>query len=88
VFEAYWGDDENIAEDEVLARLCDDVGLDKSLFFDGIALQQIKDRLRNNTQELIDRGGFGSPTIYINETDMYFGNDRLVLMEDALERLA
>ena len=88
VFEAYWGDDENIADDDVLARLCDDVGLDKQAFFDGIAAQANKDRLRDNTQELMDRGGFGSPTIYINEMDMYFGNDRMVLVEDALERLA
>jgi 2-hydroxychromene-2-carboxylate isomerase len=32
------------------------------------------------------RGGFGSPTIFIDKTDMYFGNDRLPLVREALSR--
>ena len=32
------------------------------------------------------RGGFGSPTIFIDKTDMYFGNDRLPLVREALAR--
>jgi 2-hydroxychromene-2-carboxylate isomerase len=40
--------------------------------------------LRANTDELVARGGFGSPTIFVNGTDMYFGNDRLVLVDRAL----
>ena len=31
-------------------------------------------------------GGFGSPTIFLDKTDMYFGNDRLPLIRDALTR--
>ena len=45
----------------------------------------VKARLRDNTQELIERGGFGSPTMFVNETDMYFGNDRFELVEAALK---
>jgi 2-hydroxychromene-2-carboxylate isomerase len=40
--------------------------------------------LRANTDELIARGGFGSPTMFVDGTDMYFGNDRLPLVEAAL----
>jgi 2-hydroxychromene-2-carboxylate isomerase len=33
------------------------------------------------------RGGFGSPTIFLDDrTDMYFGNDRLPLIREALQR--
>ena len=32
------------------------------------------------------RGGFGSPTIFIDHDDMYFGNDRLPLLREAVER--
>jgi len=32
------------------------------------------------------RGGFGSPTIFLDKTDMYFGNDRLPLIREALRR--
>ena len=39
-------------------------------------------RLRGNTDELVARGGYGSPTIFVDRTDMYFGNDRLPLVRD------
>ena len=33
-----------------------------------------------------ERGGFGSPTIFVDKTDMYFGNDRLPLIREAILR--
>ena len=86
VFEAYWGDDKDISKDEVLGDICARVGIDPVKFFAGIADQAIKDQLKQNTDELIARGGFGSPTIYLDKTDMYFGNDRLPLIREALQR--
>jgi 2-hydroxychromene-2-carboxylate isomerase len=88
VFATYWGGETpDIASDEVLAGICRQVGLDPAGFFDAIASQDYKDRLRANTDELIARGGFGSPTIFINGDDMYFGNDRLPLVEHRLQQL-
>ncbi len=83
VFEAYWGDLKDISQDEVLTAICDEVGLDSSSFLARIAEDAIKARLRANTDELIERGGFGSPTIFVG-TSMFFGNDRLPLVERAL----
>ncbi len=85
-FEAYWGEDEDISQDAVLARVCARAGVNPGYLFAGLGEQSIKDRLRANTEELIRRGGFGSPTIFVDGTDMYFGNDRLVLVRDAVER--
>ena len=85
-FEAYWGDDEDISQDDVLARICARVGVDPAYYFAGVAAQEIKDRLRRNTEELVRRGGFGSPTIFVDGGDMYFGNDRLQLVRAAVER--
>ena len=45
----------------------------------------MKAKLRSNTEELIARGGYGSPTIFIDGNDMYFGNDQLPLVEAALK---
>jgi len=39
-----------------------------------------------NTDEVIRRGGFGSPTIFVGGDDMYFGNDRLPLVREAILR--
>jgi 2-hydroxychromene-2-carboxylate isomerase len=84
VFEAYWGDDKDISQDEVLTEICGRVGVDPQKFFVAIAQQSIKDHLRANTDEVIERGGFGSPTIFLDKTDMYFGNDRIPLIREAL----
>ena len=86
VFEAYWGGDKDISQDAVLAEICKKVGIDEPKFFAGISEQAIKDQLKANTEEVVARGGFGSPTIFVNKTDMYFGNDRLLLIREALLR--
>jgi 2-hydroxychromene-2-carboxylate isomerase len=86
VFEAYWGDDKDISKDEVLAEICQRVGVDPQQFLAGISDQAIKDQLKANTDEAMARGGFGSPTIFVDKTDMYFGNDRLPLIREALQQ--
>ncbi|MCC5885571.1 MAG: 2-hydroxychromene-2-carboxylate isomerase [Gammaproteobacteria bacterium] len=85
VFEAYWGDLLDISQDEVITPLLADVGLDASAFYDWIGSPEAKQALRDNTDELIARGGFGSPTFFIDTDDMYFGNDRLPLIERVLQ---
>ncbi|WFU44007.1 2-hydroxychromene-2-carboxylate isomerase [Bradyrhizobium sp. CB82] len=86
VFETYWGADRDISQDAVLADICKTVGVDAQKFFAGISEQAIKDQLKANTEEVVARGGFGSPTIFLDKTDMYFGNDRLPLIREALLR--
>ncbi len=86
MFEAYWGDDQDISKDDVLAKICEAVKIDPTKFAAGIGEQAVKDKLKANTDEAIARGAFGSPTIYLNKTDMYFGNDRLPLVKDAILR--
>ena len=86
VFEIYWGEDQDISQDAVLTEVCKRVGVDAQKLLVGIAQQAIKDQLKANTDEVMARGGFGSPTIFIDKTDMYFGNDRLPLVREALAR--
>ena len=47
--------------------------------------QEVKNKLRSNTDEALARGAFGAPTFFIGE-DIYFGNDRLPFVEAALRR--
>ena len=86
VFEAYWSEGRDISQDEVLREIVDKVGLDADTFFAKIADPAYKARLKENTDEVIARGGFGSPTLFVNGDDMYFGNDRLDLVRAALSR--
>jgi 2-hydroxychromene-2-carboxylate isomerase len=86
-FEAYWSDNMDISQDAILEKICARVDVDSKRFFAGIAEQSIKDQLKTNTDEVMRRGGFGSPTIFVNGDDMYFGNDRLPLVREAVLRL-
>ncbi len=86
VFEAYWGDDADISQDAVLRGVCVRLGLDPDALLAAQAADAVKAQLRANTDEVMARGGFGSPTIFVGGTDMYVGNDRLCLVRAALER--
>jgi 2-hydroxychromene-2-carboxylate isomerase len=86
VFEAYWGDLLDISQPDVLARVAEGVGLDSGELLAAIESPAYKDRLRANTDELIERGGFGSPTMFVDREDMFFGNDRLELVRASLAR--
>ena len=85
-FEVYWGELKDISQPHVLAEICERLGLDPQEILARSETPEIKDRLRGNTEELIARGGFGSPTMFVDGDDMYFGNDRLHLVEAALMR--
>jgi 2-hydroxychromene-2-carboxylate isomerase len=85
-FKAYWTDDKDISQPSVLSEICAGVGVDAAQLLAAIEQQPIKDRLRANTQDAIDRGSFGSPTIFVGGDDMYFGNDRMPLIRDAVLR--
>jgi 2-hydroxychromene-2-carboxylate isomerase len=86
VFEAYWGDLLDISRPEILGPVAASVGYDAAAFLKRIEEPALKDRLRANTDDLIARGGYGSPTMFVDRGDMYFGNDRLPLVEAALAR--
>jgi 2-hydroxychromene-2-carboxylate isomerase len=86
VFETYWGEDQDISQDNVLENIIADVGLDVDEYFEKIKRQDYKDQIQANTDDVIKRGGFGTPTIYENGDLMFFGNDRLVLVEEELKR--
>jgi 2-hydroxychromene-2-carboxylate isomerase len=84
-FESYWSDDRDISKEEVLADIASRAGLERQRFFADIETEECKQRLRTNTDELIARGGFGSPTMFVGSS-MFFGNDRLPLVKAALEQ--
>ncbi len=86
VFERYWQEGADVSDPAVLRGIAAETGLDPDAFERRIASPEIKAALRANTEELIARGGFGSPTMFVDRDDLYFGNDRLELVREALER--
>ncbi|MDP7313486.1 MAG: 2-hydroxychromene-2-carboxylate isomerase [Pseudomonadales bacterium] len=84
VFKTYWTDLKDISQTLILSQIVEAVGMDVTMFLEKINDQTYKDRLKQNTDEVIRRGGFGSPTMFLNDTDMYFGNDRFPLISAKL----
>jgi 2-hydroxychromene-2-carboxylate isomerase len=85
VFRAYWSDDRDISRDDELRAIVESVGIDAAEYFQKIGRAEYKDRVRANTDEVIARGGFGTPTMFVGDS-MFFGNDRLPLVEEALRK--
>ncbi len=84
-FESYFGRQENLDDPDVLVAVANSVGLDGEAMRARAGTDEVKALLRANTEEVIARGGFGSPTIFVDKTVMYFGNDQLPLVEFALK---
>lgn len=85
-FEAYWTSGIDISTEAAFVDICKASGLDPDDMLERAGSEQARAGLRSNTDELIRRGGFGSPTMFVDGEDMYFGNDALPLVEAALAR--
>ena len=83
VLAAMWEQDEKIDDPEVVARVWRAGGLDADALLELIQTDAIKDKLKQNTQAMADRGAFGVPTFFVGE-EMFFGKERLDQVEEEL----
>ncbi len=79
-FDAYFGEQRNLDDPAELIAVAHACGFDGGALAALSTSQPIKDRLRANTEEAIARGAYGSPTIFVDGAQMYFGNDQLPLV--------
>jgi len=85
VFDAYFADLKDIANNDILTEIATNLELDLQGFQSAIDSIQSVEQLKKNATELVERGGFGSPTMFVGD-DMYFGNDRMPLVEFSIGR--
>lgn len=85
LLEAHWRDDADLADRDTLARLGDLAGYDAGLLLDAADSPDVRARYNANTTEAIERSVFGSPTYFV-DGDMFYGQDRLEMLERALRR--
>lgn len=83
MFRGVWVDGKNLADEAVLRSEIDRAGLAGAEILARAATQEIKDILRRNSEEAVERGAFGAPTFFV-DTEMFWGNDRLEFVEAAL----
>ena len=83
MFRAMWSEPVNLGDEDVLRDTLEKAGLDAARILERAAEQDVKDRLRANTDEAVERGAFGSPTFFVGD-EMFFGNDRIPFLEATL----
>lgn len=83
LFRGFWVEDRDVADEAVIAELAGKAGLDGASIVAGLSAQDTKDALRASTDEAVQRGAFGAPAMFVGQ-DLYWGNDRLGQLEDAL----
>ena len=83
IFPAVWEKERNLGDPAVVAAVLEEAGFDPAAFQAMVADPAVKDKLKAVTQEAIERGVFGAPTIFIDGR-MHFGQDRLDFVADLL----
>jgi 2-hydroxychromene-2-carboxylate isomerase len=87
VFPAIWAGTINLAERPALIGLLDKAGFDGARLLETSARADYRAKLDQATAAAAERGVFGSPTFFVGE-QMFFGNDRLDFVADALAAAA
>jgi len=85
IFHAMWGEPRNLGDPHVLAEVLRQAGFDADAFQSLVNDPAVKEQLKSNTEEAVARGVFGAPTFFVGE-EMYWGQDRLEFVAEALAR--
>lgn len=84
VFDAVWVDQKNMGDPEVVAQALTGKGFDVQAVLERSQDPEVKAELISRTEEAVARGAFGAPTMFMDGA-MYFGQDRLDFVEEALQ---
>ena len=84
VFDAIWVEKKNMGDATVVEQVLADAGLDAGALIARSQDPAVKAELVANTEAAVARGVFGAPTLFMDGA-MYFGQDRLDFIEEALQ---
>ncbi len=85
LFDAMWVHEKKLSDVDVLADIITGAELPVDETMAELNSDRIKGRLRENTNEAVARGAFGAPTMFVGN-EMFFGNDRLDFVKEALDK--
>ncbi|MBV7328969.1 2-hydroxychromene-2-carboxylate isomerase [Chloroflexi bacterium TSY] len=84
LFEAVWVKGQDVTDPMIVGALLQEIGLDPN---DGLAQVQqpkIKNRVKQNTAQAIERGAFGVPTVVV-DGELFWGHDDFRYLERFLQ---
>ncbi len=82
-FRAYWAEDRDISDDATLREL---IGPDADQVLARTKDPAIKQALIEATNVAVKRGVFGAPTWIVDDKELFWGQDRVPLVERALAK--
>jgi 2-hydroxychromene-2-carboxylate isomerase len=83
VYDAVWVHEKNMGEVDIVTETLSSAGLDADAILSLSQDPDVKAQLIACTDEAVERGVFGAPTMFM-DGQMYFGQDRLDFVEEAL----
>jgi len=84
LYRAAWVDDLDIGNETVLQSVLSKAGFDASALLEAAQSAEIKAQLRQNTELAAHLGVCGVPTFEVDEGPLFWGQDRLHMVESAL----
>jgi 2-hydroxychromene-2-carboxylate isomerase len=87
VMRAIWAEDLNVADPRVLVAIAERCGLEGRALLEAADAQAERAEYRGNTERALAAGVFGSP-FYAFAGELFWGQDRLDMLEEAIVRSA
>ena len=86
LYRAIWSEGKTLATTDDIVAVIAAAGIDPVSIAVRIDAAEVVAQLDANSDEAVERGVFGSPTIFVGDA-MFFGNDRLDFVREELARL-
>lgn len=83
IFKGVWADELNVNDPDTLITLADKNAMDGKALLEASGTERFDTAFAETTQAAIKRGVFGYPT-YVYNNELFWGQDRLAFLEDAL----
>lgn len=83
VFSAMFERPRNMGLPQEISAALEENGMDAGAFLIAINDPAVKEQLKTNTTQAVERGVFGAPTFFVGE-QMFWGQDRLDFVDQAL----
>eukprot|EP00794_Sanderia_malayensis_P011057 gene11057-12224_t len=84
IYDAAWTKNADLGEKEVLANVISEAGFDAEKLFSDAKSQEVKNKLKENTQRAVSLGLCGVPTFQVDDQPIIWGQDRLNIVADEL----
>ncbi|WP_265535021.1 2-hydroxychromene-2-carboxylate isomerase [Pseudomonas saponiphila] len=83
LFRALWVDKRNLNDATTVTQVLEQGGFDPQQILDLSNEEQVKARLKDQTDQALQRGVFGAPSMFVGD-QLFFGQDRLDFVREAL----